>query len=200
MVKIGISPVRVSGLVAAGALALVGAAACSSSASKPATPSSQGAATTAPPSPAAGSGGTSAPSATQSTVMSGSATVNGSATTVLVAQDGKTLYYFTPDTAGGMPTCTATCAQAWPPLTVAAPTAGSGVTGSLKVVMGANGDQVTYNGHPLYEYTGDTTTGQANGQGVLGKWFVATPSLAAGAGTPSGTPTTGGSSSGGYRY
>lgn len=195
MLKIGKSPMRASGLAAGAVLALFGAAACSSSASSKSAPatSSQAPAPAAPTSPAAGS-------ATQSTVMTGSATVNGSSTTVLVAQDGKTLYYFTPDSAGGMPTCTGTCAQAWPPLKVAAPTAGTGVTGSLKVVMGSNGDQVTYNGHPLYEYTGDTATGQANGQGVLGKWFAATPSLATGAATPSGSPTTGGSSGGGYHY
>jgi predicted lipoprotein with Yx(FWY)xxD motif len=139
--------------------------------------------------------------------MTGSATVKGASTSVLVAQDGKTLYYFTPDSAGGMPTCTGDCAKAWPPLTVAAPTAGSGVTGTLTVVMGANGDQVTYNNHPLYEYSGDTASGQANGEGLLGKWFVATPTLAAGAASGGSTsPSTGGSTggssggSGGYKY
>ena len=198
MFKTRISPTRAAGLAAAGALALAGAAACSSSASSKSSPppSSQGAAS-APP--AAGS--SSAPAAAASSVSTGSAVVSGKSTTVLVAQDGKTLYYFTPDTAANMPTCTGTCAKAWPPLTVAAPTAGTGVGGSLKVVMGANGDQVTYNGHPLYEYTGDSATGQANGEGVLGKWFVATPTLPTGpTGTSTAPTTSGGSSGGGYNY
>jgi predicted lipoprotein with Yx(FWY)xxD motif len=135
-------------------------------------------------------------------VSTGTATVAGAQQTVLVAQDGKTLYYFTPDNAGGKPTCTGACATTWPPLTVAAPSAGTGVTGTLAVVMGANGDQVTYNGHPLYEYAKDTAAGQANGQGILGKWFVATPDVAAvsSSQTPS-TPapsTTSPSSGGGY--
>jgi predicted lipoprotein with Yx(FWY)xxD motif len=135
------------------------------------------------------------------TVNSGSASVNGSQTTVLIAPDGHTLYYFTPDTAGGMPTCTGSCASIWPGLKAATPTAASTVTGMLTVSNG----QVVYNGHPLYEYSGDSAAGQANGEGIMGKWYVATPSLAAGAGAstpmPSSPPSTsGGGSGGGYGY
>ena len=32
--------------------------------------------------------------------------------------------------------------------------------------------QVTYNGHPLYRYTGDSKPAQTNGEGVDGVWFV----------------------------
>lgn len=133
-------------------------------------------------------------------VNTGSATVSGKSETVLVAKDGKTLYFFTPDNASGKSTCTGGCATTWPPL-IGTPTAGSGVTGKLTAVMGPNGDQVSYNGHPLYEYSIDTAPGQANGEGVMGKWHVATPDL-----TSTGTgpaPSTGGSSgggSGGYGY
>jgi len=129
------------------------------------------------------------------------AKVSGTQTTVLTAPDGHTLYYFTPDTAGGQPTCTASCAALWPPLVSANPTA-SGATGKLTVATGANGSQVIYNGHPLYEYKPDTAAGQASGEGVMGKWHAATPGLAAGAATtpaPSSPSTSGGGSgSGGY--
>jgi predicted lipoprotein with Yx(FWY)xxD motif len=181
------SMLRASLALPAAALLAV-AAGCSSGKSSSAPSSSS------PPAPSSSSSGapsSGAPGATASSVSTGSATVSGAAKTVLVAQDGKTLYYFTPDSAGGQPTCVAACATLWPPLTVAAPTAGSGVTGKLAVVMGGNGDQVTYNGHPLYEYAKDTATGQATGEGVGGKWHVATPDLAGGT-----QPSTGGSSSG----
>ena len=113
---------------------------------------------------------------------------------VLVGPDGHTLYYFTPDTAAGQPTCTGGCTGTWPPLVATNPTEASAATGKLATVNGANGMQVTYNGHPLYEFMGDSATGQANGEGILGKWHAATPGLAAGAGSTS--PSTGGS--GGY--
>ncbi|GAA1996112.1 hypothetical protein [Catenulispora subtropica] len=164
---------RATALLSVGA-ALTLAAACSSSSK-----------TTTPPA------STSAP-----TVATGTATVNGTQTTVLTAPDGHTLYYFTPDSAGGQPTCTGTCASIWPPL-VGSPNAGAGVTGKLTIATGPNGSQVVYNGHPLYEYKQDTAAGQANGEGVMQKWHAATPALATGnAPAPSSPSTSGGS--GGY--
>jgi predicted lipoprotein with Yx(FWY)xxD motif len=104
--------------------------------------------------------------------------VKGKATTVLTNMQGETLYYFTPDT----PTtsnCTGGCAGTWPPLLLASgtPTSASPLPGKLTVVMDANGNQVQYNGHFLYAFSGDSAPGQANGQGIGGVWFVATPSL-----------------------
>jgi len=53
--------------------------------------------------------------------------------------------------------------------------------------MDANGNQIEYNGHLLYAYSGDTAPGQTNGEGLLGKWFVAIPGLAVqGGGSTSG--------------
>jgi predicted lipoprotein with Yx(FWY)xxD motif len=35
--------------------------------------------------------------------------------------------------------------------------------------------QVTYGGHPLYYFKGDTAPGQTKGQGVGGVWFLIGP-------------------------
>lgn len=114
-------------------------------------------------------------------IQTGQATVNGTSETVLVNAQGLTLYYFTPDTAKTT-ACTGACAQNWPPLVVAddtdTPTAAASAPGKLSVQETANGYQVAYNGHFLYTFKADTAPGQANGQGKLGQWFVATPNLA----------------------
>ena len=102
--------------------------------------------------------------------------------TLTVLKNGKdlTLYYFTPDTATKV-ACTGGCASNWPPLlaTSGAPTSSPSLPGKLTVLNGDNGNQVLYNGHPLYTYTKDGDAGDAYGQGVGGKWFVATADLAA---------------------
>jgi predicted lipoprotein with Yx(FWY)xxD motif len=100
--------------------------------------------------------------------------------TVLKNSKGLTLYYFTPDTATTV-ACTGGCATSWPPLMANndTPTSSPSLPGKLGVVDGANGKQVAYNGHPLYTYSKDGDSGDAYGQGIAGKWFVATPELAA---------------------
>jgi predicted lipoprotein with Yx(FWY)xxD motif len=111
--------------------------------------------------------------------------------TVLKNKAGLTLYYFTPDTATTV-TCTGGCATTWPPLIAGAgtPTSADTLPGRLSVVDGADGKQVLYNGHPLYTYSKDGDAGDAYGQGIAGKWFVATPDLAAASA----------SANSGYRY
>lgn len=106
-------------------------------------------------------------------------TVNGKSVTVLANSKGLTLYYFTPDTASTA-ACTASCATNWPPLLSPSGTPSSATTlpGTLSVTTGANGRQVLYNGHPLYTYSKDGDAGDAYGEGVASKWFVATPDLA----------------------
>jgi hypothetical protein len=55
--------------------------------------------------------------------------------------------------------------------------------------------QVTYNGHPLYYFSGDKAPGDTNGQGVGGNWFTISPSgdlIQTGGGAGAGTtPSTG---------
>jgi predicted lipoprotein with Yx(FWY)xxD motif len=89
-------------------------------------------------------------------------TVNIGGVTVLTNARGLTLYWFAPDTPAAS-RCTGSCVEYWPPVT-GNPRAGPGVTGKLGVIRGAGGGlQVTYDGHPLYTYVGDSGPGQANG-------------------------------------
>ena len=119
---------------------------------------------------------------------------------ILTDSLGTTLYLWQADT-GAKSTCTGACASAWPPLvTTGKPTAGSGVrTSLLGTTKRANGtEQVTYNGHPLYRFAGDTAARQTNGQGSTGfgaLWYVLSPR-----GNPltGATASTGGSSPTGY--
>ena len=91
--------------------------------------------------------------------------------TVLVGPTKLTLYTHAGDTATTS-TCTGGCATAWPPLTITAgqqPTAGPGVTGTLGTLARSDGStQVSYNGHPLYYWEGDSKPGDATGQGIGG--------------------------------
>ena len=130
------------------------------------------------------SSSTPAPTATTASssnvlVKTATATVTGKSETVLTDAKGKTLYYFTPDTATTA-ACTSSCANNWPPLLATGsgtPTSATTLSGKLTTQTTANGNQVEYNGHPLYTFAADSAPGQTNGEGVLGKWFVATPDL-----------------------
>jgi predicted lipoprotein with Yx(FWY)xxD motif len=94
---------------------------------------------------------------------------------VLATSAGRTLYLYVPDPKN-KPTCTGSCAGTWPPLrTKGKPVAGTGVKKALLGTAKNGGKlQVTYNGHPLYTYIGDSKAGQANGEGFMGSWFVVT--------------------------
>jgi len=98
--------------------------------------------------------------------------------TVLTNAEGRTLYWFAPDTATRS-ACYGTCAAYWPPVRGAV-TAGPGVTGRLGTITRSDGSaQATYDGHPLYTYAGDTGAGQANGNRLNlngGLWYEVTPS------------------------
>jgi predicted lipoprotein with Yx(FWY)xxD motif len=138
--------------------------------------------------------------ASGATVCTKSVTVSGKSQTALADAKGMTLYYFTPDSAASV-TCTGSCAQTWPPLSASGSVSGTSLSGALTTVSGANGSQVEYNGHPLYRYSGDSSQSDVKGEGLFGKWFVATNALAASSAPASPSPTTapgGGYGAGGY--
>jgi predicted lipoprotein with Yx(FWY)xxD motif len=132
-------------------------------------------------------GGNSNSSSTSSATKSpsGSALVNSASTAslgdIVVGPTGRTLYLFKKDT-GPRSTCSGACAAQWPPLTTSgAVTSSGGVSMSaLKTVRRSDGKmQVTFAGHPLYYYAGDTTPGTANGQGLNtygATWWALSPS------------------------
>jgi predicted lipoprotein with Yx(FWY)xxD motif len=127
-----------------------------------------------------GSGGTTpTASSTSNLIKTATATVNGASKTILTNGQGLTLYYRTSDVPPAT-VCSGGCAGAWPPLVVSGsgtPTSATSLPGKLTIIADANGNQVEYNGHPLYTYSGDTASGQTNGEGVAGVWHVCTPSL-----------------------
>jgi predicted lipoprotein with Yx(FWY)xxD motif len=132
-------------------------------------------------SPAAASGASSpggygypAPSSGQS---AGAAAANGAAKVgaakstlgqIIVNGTTRTLYLFEKDR-NGRSACYGPCATYWPPLLskgnpVALPGANQGLIGTIRRVDGA--EQVTYAGHPVYQYVGDSKPGQTTGEGL----------------------------------
>jgi len=119
----------------------------------------------------------------------------------LAGPNGRALYVFAHDSANTS-TCTDSCAQNWPPVTVSAgqsPVAGSGVTTQLGTLTRSDGTvQVTANGQPLYYFGGDSAATDTKGQGVLGIWFLAgvdgkaLSGAPAGSASPSPTPASSG--------
>lgn len=95
---------------------------------------------------------------------------------VLASSKGSTLYLLTSDPKNKS-NCKGSCAQTWPPLlTKGKPRAGKGVKASLlgEIKRGSK-EQVTYNGHPLYLYIGDSGAGQVTGEGIKsfgGTWYA----------------------------
>jgi predicted lipoprotein with Yx(FWY)xxD motif len=165
MVKMGKSflarvpaPVKLGVPVAAGLLA----AACSS---------------------AAGTSGSSAPASSGTSAGSATGTViethAGSGGTFLT-EGGRTVYLWVKD---GMnkTTCTGACASAWPPVMDKGKLTASG--GAKAADLGTiarpgGGKQVTYNGHALYFFAGDSSGGQTSGQGsdsFGAKWWLVAP-------------------------
>jgi predicted lipoprotein with Yx(FWY)xxD motif len=102
--------------------------------------------------------------------------------------------------------CAAACFTVWPPVMVPTgakhPTAGRGVSASKLGTVKANGGlQVTYGGKRLYKFSGDSGSGQVNGDitDTWGKWSAVVISKAAshgGGSSGSGTPTTSSSNAG----
>src|SRR3954447_19702986 len=96
------------------------------------------------------------------------ATARTSLGSVLVDSRGRTLYLFEKDT-NNASMCAGSCASIWPPLTTtgtpqAMGAAQASLVGAVRRADGAM--QVTYHGHPLYLYVGDSEAGDVRGQGL----------------------------------
>lgn len=104
--------------------------------------------------------------------------------TVLVNGKGFTLYIYVPDSQSSQSRCTGICAGSWPPVELPAGVTSAPEAGEVRAnLLGTTsrpggGTQVTYNGWPLYTWTGDSAPGQATGQGIYnlgGLWYVIRP-------------------------
>ena len=153
-------------------------AACSSSAgASPSAPASQPPASegpTASPSEAPTAGTPTEEPSTGSEIVTVADSDLGQ---ILVGADGRTLYLFTPDTAGES-TCYDECATNWPPLLADGEiTVGAGLDDSdFSTVERTDGTmQVKIGEWPLYYFAGDAAAGDTNGQGVGEKWYVVSP-------------------------
>ena len=137
-----------------------------------------------------------AASGATATVASVDTATNAKLGKILVDSRGFTLYRLNKDSVNKS-NCDTACAQIWPPLFLTgsgSPVGGTGVTG-LGTINVPGGKQVTYQGMPLYTYTGDGSPGQVNGQNFtdsFGTWFViVTQAPAAGSATTTpSSPTT----------
>ena len=149
--------------------AAVVVAACSSGAS------SSAAAPAA--SPAGGSSSSAGASSSGGTVIT---TAKSSGGTVLASSSGRAVYLWAKDT-GDMSNCNGACAGAWPPVTTTrtATASGGAVASDIGTITRSDGTkQVTYDGHPLYYFSGDSGPGAASGQGsdAFGaKWWLVAP-------------------------
>lgn len=100
-------------------------------------------------------------------------------TFLINGKNGRTLYLFQKDRRNRS-RCSATCASFWPPLmTSGRPhAAGNAKQHELGRIRRGSSWQVTYDGHPLYTYSGDSKAGQTNGEGLDAfgaRWFVINP-------------------------
>lgn len=104
--------------------------------------------------------------------------VKGKQEKILTNLKGYALYYFTADKAK-VSACTGKCSAIWPAVTnqAASLTNPVHVAGTFAIVDDVHGHQVSYDGHLLYRFAPDSP-GTAKGQGLLGKWWVITPTVA----------------------
>jgi len=107
--------------------------------------------------------GANPPALTATSTSLKTTTIGG--TTVLTNAKGFTLYSFAPNTAATSK-CYGSCAAYWPPVTGTAAVS-HGLPGRVGTIKRTDGSaQLTYNGHPLYTYVGDTAPGQARGNNL----------------------------------
>ena len=159
------------------------AAACAAGIALAATACSSGSGSNSTAAPAASSATAQASSPAAAGSSSAAAVTIGLASTsgidgkFLASGQGRTIYLWEADKSS-MSTCSGACAATWPPVIASGmPMAGSGVEQSLLgTTKRSDGtEQVTYNGHPLYYFSADTSAGMAKGQGSKAfgaSWYV----------------------------
>jgi predicted lipoprotein with Yx(FWY)xxD motif len=176
------TPAKLGVLLGAGLLA----AACGS------TSGGSHAAGSTPGAGTAGTAGTASASAAATVIK----TTSGSAGAFLTNGSGRAVYLWAKD-AMNKSVCSGACAGAWPPVIAnGSVTAAGGATAKgLGTITRSDGTrQVTYHGHPLYYFAGDTGPGQTGGQGsdsFGAKWWLVAPS---GASVTAASVSAGGSS------
>ena len=163
-------------------------------------------------------GSTTGGSAPAATAAGGSATATvieshaGSAGSFLTNGSGRSVYLWAADSMNKS-TCSGACAGAWPPVTTTGKvTAADGAKAAdLGTITRSDGSkQVTYDGHALYYFAGDSGPGQTSGQGsdsFGAKWWLVAPAgtkitvadaaAAAGNSSPTAPASSSGSSAGG---
>jgi predicted lipoprotein with Yx(FWY)xxD motif len=128
-----------------------------------------------------GSAASSPPAATAPAASGAALTLRHTALgAILTNGQGFTLYAFEADK-GTTSACTGACAGAWPPVTTTSPsvTVSGGAAKSLvgETTRTGGARQLTYAGHPLYLFTGDSSPGATSGQGSQAfgaRWDVLT--------------------------
>jgi predicted lipoprotein with Yx(FWY)xxD motif len=120
---------------------------------------------------------------------------------VVTDSAGFTLYWFAIDTPKKS-NCNGACVGFWPPVAASAKVTNmTSLPGKFGKITRADGSkQLTYDGHPLYTFKGDSSAGQDNGNGKNlsgGLWWALTPS---GAKLAAAKPKASSSSGGGYGY
>lgn len=121
---------------------------------------------------------------------------------VLADAKGDTLYWYSKDMRNGPSTCTGGCLSGWP-VVAGKPAAAMGIAfaGKLGEVTDAGGTvQATYNGYPLYTYSGDMAPGETAGNGVGGVWHVISGQYLTTMSSGSGSMGSSGSGSSGSGY
>ena len=148
------------------ALALVGVTGCA-----PTTPDTG---TDSSPSDTGDTGTEDSGGSTDATGIASLTTAESDLGTIVVDDQGMTVYVFDQDTQGsGESSCSGACLANWPPVTAGEAPALEGVTGDVDTITGTDGStQVTLNGWPLYYFAGDSAAGDTAGQGVNDVWWV----------------------------
>jgi predicted lipoprotein with Yx(FWY)xxD motif len=158
-------PAKLGALLGTGLLAAACGSAATSGGSASSTPGAAG----------------STPSASAQAAATVIKTTSGSAGAFLTNGSGRAVYLWDKDTMNSS-MCSGACAGAWPPVIAnGSVTASGGATSTdLGTITRSDGTkQVTYDGHPLYYFAGDTGSGQTSGQGsdsFGAKWWLVAPS------------------------